>query len=212
MITSPLLRYLDFMTILNRHYFAPRAKTEEEMFACFKGGWYNLAERFTDFTKVLLLCTFYSTFYPLIYFFGAGVILAQYWMDKFLLLVRLQCSPFSFLSCTLLRALSMSCFHNDAQRSWQRCPYFGPEAAKFSRTYFNTAAILLGAISSVSCARPHISNAAITIAGQLIDLCAIRDTLLQVRRLHIFVAVATITKNATCRALNTTMSSYWIQP
>jgi len=119
MITSPLLRYLDFMTILNRHYFAPRAKTEEEMFACFKGGWYNLAERFTDFTKVLLLCTFYSTFYPLIYFFGAGVILAQYWMDKFLLL-----------------------------RSWQRCPYFGPEAAKFSRTYFNTAAILLGAISS----------------------------------------------------------------
>lgn len=71
MFVSPLLRYFDVMSIIKRHYFAPRAKTEEQMFACFNGGWYNLAERFTDFTKVLLLCTFYSAFYPVIYFLGA---------------------------------------------------------------------------------------------------------------------------------------------
>lgn len=119
MIIAPLLRYFDFMTIVNRHIFAPRAKTEEELFSCFKGGWYSLAERFTDFTKVLLLCTFYSAVYPLIYFLGAAILFGQYWMDKFLLL-----------------------------RSWQKQPKIGVKTAEFSRTYFNTAAILLGAISS----------------------------------------------------------------
>mmetsp|Transcript_5812 Transcript_5812/g.13266 ORF Transcript_5812/g.13266 Transcript_5812/m.13266 type:complete len:1004 (-) Transcript_5812:1353-4364(-) len=119
MIMAPLLRYFDVMTILKRHYFAPRAKSEEELFSCFSGGWYNLGERYTDFTKVLLLCTFYSAFYPLIYFLGAAILFGQYWMDKFLLL-----------------------------SSWQKAPFVGPETARFSRTYFNTAAILLGAISS----------------------------------------------------------------
>ncbi|KAL7535279.1 hypothetical protein ACHAXR_006394 [Thalassiosira sp. AJA248-18] len=119
MVFAPLLRYLDFAQIISRHYFAPRAKTEEELFSCFRGGYYNLAERFTDFTKVLLLCTFYSAFYPLIYFLGAAILFFQYWMDKFLLL-----------------------------RSWQKAPNTGQEISSFSRIYFNTAAILLGAISS----------------------------------------------------------------
>ena len=101
MIVSPLLRYFDFFTILHRHVLAPRAKTEEQLFGYFRGGWYNLAERFTDFTKVLLLCTFYSAFHPLVYFFGAGILFFQYWMDKFLLLVSFddpfQALPFFFL-------------------------------------------------------------------------------------------------------------------
>ena len=46
-----------------------------------------MAERFTDFTKVLLLCAFYCPLYPLIYFLGALILLGQYWMDKFLFLV-----------------------------------------------------------------------------------------------------------------------------
>ena len=120
MVISPLLRYGDPMAFLDRHYFAPRAKTEEEMLSHFQGGWYNLAERYTDFTKVLLLVTFYSAFYPLAYFLGAAILFFQYWMDKFLLL-----------------------------RAWQKAPNVGTEAASFSRMYFNTAAILLGAISSV---------------------------------------------------------------
>ncbi len=87
MVVSPMLRYFDTSTILERHYFAPRAKTEDELLSYFNGGWYNLAERFTDFTNILLLCTFYSAFYPLMYFLGAGILFFQYWMDKFLLLV-----------------------------------------------------------------------------------------------------------------------------
>eukprot|EP00804_Cyclotella_cryptica_P013338 CCRYP_005119-RB/>CCRYP_005119-RB protein AED:0.07 eAED:0.07 QI:209/1/1/1/0.77/0.7/10/1560/999 len=119
MLLSPLLRYLDIFEILNRHYFAPRATTHEDLYSCFTGGWYNLAERFTDFTKILLLAVFYSPFMPLIYFLCALILFIQYWMDKFLLL-----------------------------RSWQKAPLVGPETARFSRMYFTTAAVVLGAISS----------------------------------------------------------------
>eukprot|EP01082_Thalassiosira_pseudonana_P015471 g13944.t1.1.5e17418c g13944 g13944.t1 contig9:789813-792639(-) len=119
MVVSPLLRYFDIFEIMSRHYYAPRAKTQEEMFSCFSGGWYNLAERFTDFTKILLVAIFYSPFYPLIYFLSATILFIQYWVDKFLLL-----------------------------RSWQKAPFIGTETARFSRVYFTTAAVVLGAISS----------------------------------------------------------------
>lgn len=72
-----------------------------------------------DFTKVLLLCIFYSAFYPLIYFLGAAILFIQYWMDKFLLL-----------------------------RSWKRQPSIGPQVARFGRKYFTTGAIVIGAIFS----------------------------------------------------------------
>ena len=75
--SSPLLRYLDPFVILDRHYFAPRAKSDEELYFCFRGGWYNLSERFTDFTKVLLLCTFYSVFMPMIWWLGAAILFFQ---------------------------------------------------------------------------------------------------------------------------------------
>ena len=117
MLLSPLLRIFDVMSFLNRHYFAPRAKSEEQMLSCFKGNWYNLAERFTDLTKLLLLCIFYSPFYPFIYFLGAATLFLQYWADKFLLL-----------------------------RGWQRAPTVGADTPRFSRRYFSTAAIVIGAV------------------------------------------------------------------
>jgi hypothetical protein len=119
MLLSPFLRLFDVMSFLDRHYFAPRARTEEQMLSCFKGGWYNLSERFTDLTKVLLLCIFYSPFYPFIYFLGAATLFIQYWMDKFLLL-----------------------------RAWQRAPSVGADTPKFSRRFFSTAAIVIGAIGA----------------------------------------------------------------
>jgi hypothetical protein len=117
MLLAPFLRYLDILSFVNKHFFAPRAKTEEQMLSCFKGGWYNLAERFTDLTKVLLLCIFFSPFYPFIYFLGAATLFIQYWMDKFLLL-----------------------------RAWQKAPNVGSDTAQFSRRFFSTAAIVIGAI------------------------------------------------------------------
>jgi len=118
MLLSPFLRVFDVFSFLDRHYFAPRAKTEEKMLSCFKGGWYNLSERFTDLTKVLLLCIFYSPFYPFIYFLGAATLFIQYWTDKFLLL-----------------------------RAWRRAPSVGVDMPQFSRRYFSTAACVIGAIA-----------------------------------------------------------------
>ena len=34
------------------------------------------------------------------------------------------------------------------QRSWQKAPFIGPQTARFSRVYFTTAALVLGAFSS----------------------------------------------------------------
>lgn len=119
-IITPLLKYFDVFQIMDRHYFAPRANTLEDLYSCFTGGWYNLAERFTvsirsasyheilhtthhtitlflqDFTKILLLAIFYAPFMPLIYFFCALIFMVQYWTDKFLMLVSPQHSH-SFL-------------------------------------------------------------------------------------------------------------------
>lgn len=44
---APLLSILDFMGNLNKHYFAPRATVREHMFLCFKGTYYNLADKYT---------------------------------------------------------------------------------------------------------------------------------------------------------------------
>jgi hypothetical protein len=44
---SPLLAVGDIMGNLKKHYFAPRAKTHEHMLSCFKGTYYNLADKYT---------------------------------------------------------------------------------------------------------------------------------------------------------------------
>jgi hypothetical protein len=43
----PILSLLDIMGNLSKHYFAPRAKTSEQLLLCFKGTQYNLAEKYT---------------------------------------------------------------------------------------------------------------------------------------------------------------------
>jgi len=121
MVYSPILKFLDIGGIIQRHYHAPRAKTQELMHDNFHGGYYSMAERYTDFTKVLLLCIFYSPYYPIIFFFGVGILFVQFWTDKILLM-----------------------------RAWQTNPSIGPETSRFSRRYFTTAAIVIGAISAAT--------------------------------------------------------------
>lgn len=43
----PLLNFLDIMGNLSKHYFAPRARTLQQMLLCFKGTPYHLAEKYT---------------------------------------------------------------------------------------------------------------------------------------------------------------------
>ena len=44
---APLLSILDIMGNLSKHYYAPRATLLEQMFLCFKGTYYNLADKYT---------------------------------------------------------------------------------------------------------------------------------------------------------------------
>lgn len=68
-------------------------------------------------------------------------------MDKFLLLVRELVKIYEnhvlFSAQVRTKLIFLS-----QQRSWQKAPLVGTEAARFSRTYFTTAAVVIGAISS----------------------------------------------------------------
>ena len=46
-IFTPIICLLDIGGTLSKHYFAPRAKTQQQMYLCFKGTPYNLAEKYT---------------------------------------------------------------------------------------------------------------------------------------------------------------------
>ena len=57
----PCLRLLDLWGNVQKHVFAPRSRTQEVMNSFFYGTFYNLGERYTDMTKVLFVCFFYSS-------------------------------------------------------------------------------------------------------------------------------------------------------
>ena len=52
----------------------------------FSGEKYDIGEQYTEITKILLLTVFYSTLYPLGFFFAAAVFASYYWVDKFCVL------------------------------------------------------------------------------------------------------------------------------
>ena len=74
----PLLRLLDLYGNFKKHILAPRSRTQEQMNLNFQGTKYNLGERYTDLTKVLFLCFYYSALYPAAFFFGAAILIVQY--------------------------------------------------------------------------------------------------------------------------------------
>ena len=47
MFLPPVLNIIDIMGNINKHFFAPRARTMHQMLLCFKGTPYNLAEKYT---------------------------------------------------------------------------------------------------------------------------------------------------------------------
>jgi len=119
MVVSPLLRLCDMMGLFRKHVMAPRAPTQELMNLNFTGTIYNLAERFTDFTKVIFLILFYSALNPNAWFIGFATLIIQYYTDKFCLM-----------------------------RLWTSSAYIGNELAVFNRRYFLSGALLAFAIVS----------------------------------------------------------------
>lgn len=113
------MRLVDIMSNFQKHVLAPRAQTQDEMNLHFQGTFYNLGERYTDFTKVLFVCFFYSALFPSGFFFGSVILCFQYLVDRYCLM-----------------------------RIWGWTPFIGSQLAVFSRKFFFSGAIIAFAVVS----------------------------------------------------------------
>ena len=103
------LQILDFGGNLNRHFFAPRQKTQEDMNQCMGGAGIELAERyavsgltlhslinipsflififFKNMTKLFFLSLWYCPIYPGALFLCSFSLYVNYYIDRFSLMV-----------------------------------------------------------------------------------------------------------------------------
>lgn len=85
----------------------------------FQGTEYELAERYTDMTKILFLAVWYCSIFPGAFFLCSLSLLIKYLVDRFCLM-----------------------------RSWKRAPQLGTTISKFSRQYFFSFTIGVMAVIS----------------------------------------------------------------
>eukprot|EP00934_Nitzschia_sp_Nitz4_P009324 Nitzschia sp. Nitz4//scaffold13_size275219//14448//17225//NITZ4_000836-RA/size275219-processed-gene-0.67-mRNA-1//1//CDS//3329535900//9314//frame0 len=119
MFTIPIIKLVDIMGNIRKHVLAPRAADQEEMNNYFSGGRFELAERYSDATKVLFVALYYSAIVPQSLFLGSIALLAHYWSGKFCLL-----------------------------RLWRQTPDIGPHLARLSRNYFFSASLFVHVVMS----------------------------------------------------------------
>lgn len=108
-----------FMFLLQRHFLAPRAATQDAMNLNMQGQVVELAERYTNMTKILFLALWYCSIYPCTLFLCSFALLVNFFTDRFSLM-----------------------------RTWKRAPMLGNTISSFSRKYFFSAAIVAMAIAS----------------------------------------------------------------
>ena len=85
----------------------------------FQGTPYDLADRYTDLTKLVFMCIFYCSLFPSSFFQCAVGLALKYQVDKYNLL-----------------------------RTWKRAPSLGPVISRVSRKYFFNIAVAVMAITS----------------------------------------------------------------
>jgi hypothetical protein len=117
--TTTLIQWADFAGHFKRHFVAPRAKTQDAMNVAMQGSEVELAERYTNMTKLLFLCLWYCAIYPGAFFMCSLSLLINYFSDRFSLM-----------------------------RSWKRPPNLGEQISEFSRKYFFSTAVVVMAIVS----------------------------------------------------------------
>ena len=86
-LTSNAIQLADIWGHTQRHVLAPRAKTQDLMNLNMKGTDFELAERYTNMTKVLFLCFWYNSIYPASFFMGFVALYITYYADRFSLMV-----------------------------------------------------------------------------------------------------------------------------
>lgn len=117
--TTNAVQLLDPAGHFKRHFLAPRAKTQDAMNLAMQGAEIELAERYTNMTKILFLALWYCSIFPGALFFcsfGLGVI---YFVDGFCLM-----------------------------RTWKRLPHLGTSISQFSRRYFFSISLVAMAVVS----------------------------------------------------------------
>ena len=122
LLITPGLQIADFSGHINRHFFAPRAKTQAEMNILMKGTEMDLSIRYANMTKFVFLMVWYCAIYPAAFFMGSVALFISYFVDKFCLM-----------------------------RSWGHAPQVGTHLAHFARNYvFPIGFIVMSVISSYS--------------------------------------------------------------
>lgn len=119
LVTTNAIQLADPVGHLQRHFLAPRATSQDAMNLNMSGQEFELAERYTNMTKILFLAVWYCAIYPGTLFLCSFTLLVNYFTDRFSLM-----------------------------RTWKRPPLLGPKISQFSRTYFFTLAILAMAVMS----------------------------------------------------------------
>jgi hypothetical protein len=118
-LTSNVILLLDPLEHIKHHFLAPRAMTQDAMNLKMQGAVFELAERYTNMTKILFLALWYCAVYPGALLMCSFGLLINYFVDRFALM-----------------------------RTWKRPPKLGAKISEFSRRYFFSVAILAMAVLS----------------------------------------------------------------
>jgi hypothetical protein len=112
-LTMNAKQLLDARGHFKRHVLAPRAQNQDAMNILFRGEEIELAERYTNVTKIFFLALWYSSIYPAAFFMAALALFVNYFTDRFGIL-----------------------------RTWKRAAHLGTEVSALSRKYFFSLAII----------------------------------------------------------------------
>lgn len=114
-----IIQLADPSGFFNRHILAPRANTQEAMNLLMQGSGYDLAERYTNMTKILFLAFYYCAIYPASFFMCALATFVTYYVDSF-----------------------------SVMRTWKQAPRMGTKISSFQRRYFFSFAVAVMAVMS----------------------------------------------------------------
>jgi len=113
MFTIPCITLVDIVGNVRKHILAPRARDQNEMNSYFVGSKFELAERYTDATKILFVALLYSTILPESLFLGAIALAVHFLQGKFCLL-----------------------------RIWRSAPDIGTHLANLNTIFFSTTLVV----------------------------------------------------------------------
>jgi hypothetical protein len=139
-VTTNAIQLLDPVGHFQRHFLAPRAATQDLMNLKMQGQEIELAERYTNMTKILFLTLWYSSIFPAAFFMCSFALFVNFFMDRFSLMV---------CACVVSSSFVQTVTHSLSQRTWKRAPALGTTISKFSRRYFfSTALVAMAVVSS----------------------------------------------------------------